>query len=106
MRVAGVWQNDRRFGLQVKVARAEPLPPSGETALIAYLRRVKHVGGARAARLLDRYGDGVLDAIDRDPRAALPLARPQPAPHERGRAVLARAALDAHAAPAAGPARA
>ena len=70
VRVAGVWQNDRRFGPQVKVARAEPLPPSGETALIAYLRRVKHVGGTRAARLLDRYGDGVLDEIDRDPPLA------------------------------------
>jgi exodeoxyribonuclease V alpha subunit len=70
VRVAGVWQDDRRYGLQVKVASAEPLPPSGETALIAYLRRVKHVGGARAARLLERYGDDVLDAVDRDPAAA------------------------------------
>jgi exodeoxyribonuclease V alpha subunit len=70
VRVAGVWQHDRRYGLQVKVSRAEPLPPSGETALIAYLRRVKHVGGVRAARLLERYGDDVLDAIDRDPASA------------------------------------
>jgi exodeoxyribonuclease V alpha subunit len=70
VRVAGVWQDDRRYGLQVKVARAEPLPPSGEAALIAYLRRVKHVGGVRAARLLDRHGEDVLEAIDRDPAAA------------------------------------
>src|SRR5215213_3053439 len=70
VRVAGVWQHDRRYGPQVKVARAEPLPPSGETALIAYLRRVKHIGGTRAARLLERYGDDVLDEIDRDPAAA------------------------------------
>src|SRR4051794_38067398 len=70
VRVAGVWQDDRRYGLQVKVARAEPLAPSGEAALIAYLRRVKHVGGVRAARLLDRYGEDVLEAIDRDPPGA------------------------------------
>src|SRR5215216_5454669 len=70
VRVAGVWQDDRRYGLQVKVSRAEPLPPSGATALIAYLRRVKHVGGVRAARLFDRFGDEVLDAFDRDPAAA------------------------------------
>src|SRR3954447_1325471 len=69
-RVAGVWQDDRRFGLQVKVAVAEPLPPSGEAALMTYLRRVRHVGTTRAARLLDRYGEGVLEAIDRDPRGA------------------------------------
>ncbi|HEX5617135.1 MAG TPA: AAA family ATPase [Solirubrobacteraceae bacterium] len=70
VRVAGVWQDDRRYGLQVKVSRAEPLAPSGEAALIAYLRRVKHVGGVRAARLLDRYGEDVLEAIDRDPAVA------------------------------------
>src|SRR3954470_602465 len=69
-RGAGVWQDDRRFGLQVKVTLAEPLAPAGDTAVLAYLRRVKHVGLTRAARLLDRYGDDVLDAIDRDPRAA------------------------------------
>ena len=70
VRVTGTWQDDRRYGLQVKVAAAEPLAPSGESALIAYLRRVKHVGGARAARLLERYGEDVLDAVDRDPVAA------------------------------------
>src|SRR5919108_226498 len=70
VRVAGVWQDDRRYGLQVKVTTAEPVPPSGEVALVAYLKRVKHVGGVRAARLLDRYGEDVLDAIDRDPGAA------------------------------------
>src|ERR671922_190156 len=53
VRVAGVWQDDRRYGLQVKVTTAEPVPPSGEVALVAYLKRVKHVGGVRAARLLD-----------------------------------------------------
>jgi exodeoxyribonuclease V alpha subunit len=70
VRVAGVWQDDRRFGMQVKVTTAEPLAPSGEAALTAYLVRVKHVGAARAARLLERFGDGVLDVVDRDPPAA------------------------------------
>jgi exodeoxyribonuclease V alpha subunit len=69
-RVAGVWQDDRRFGLQVKVSVAEPLAPAGDAALLTYLRRVHHVGLTRAARLLERYGDDVLDAIDRDPHAA------------------------------------
>src|SRR3954451_22013266 len=69
-RVAGVWQDDRRFGLQVKVAVAEPLAPAGDAALLTYLRRVRHVGLTRAARLLERYGDDVLEAIDQDPHAA------------------------------------
>jgi exodeoxyribonuclease V alpha subunit len=70
VRIAGVWQDDRRFGMQVKVATAEPLPPSGDAALTAYLKRVKHVGPGRAAQLLHRHGDSVLDAIDRDPHGA------------------------------------
>ncbi|HET6549814.1 MAG TPA: AAA family ATPase [Solirubrobacter sp.] len=74
VKIAGVWQDDRRFGMQVKVRLAEPVAPSGEAALLAYLRRVKHVGGARAARLLARYGDRVLDAIDDDPPAAFRTA--------------------------------
>src|SRR5918999_5971210 len=70
VRIAGVWHDDPRYGPQVKVATAEPLGPSGDAALTAYLKRVKHVGGGRAGRLLKRYGDTVLEAIDRDPHAA------------------------------------
>jgi exodeoxyribonuclease V alpha subunit len=74
VRIAGVWQDDRRFGMQIKVATAEPLAPAGDAALTAYLERVKHVGPARAAKLLARYGETVLDAIDRDPHAAFSAA--------------------------------
>ena len=70
VRIDGLWQDDRRYGLQVKVATAEPLAPSGEAALLAYLKRVRHVGSGRAGRLLELYGEGVLDVIDRDPRTA------------------------------------
>ena len=70
VRIEGTWHDDRRFGMQVKVRLAEPVPPSGEEALIAYLKRVKHIGGGRAARLLERYGDGVLGEIDADPGRA------------------------------------
>src|SRR4051794_8162266 len=70
VRIEGVWADDKRFGPQVKVRIAESVPPSGDEALIAYLRRVKHIGIGRAARLLERYGDGVLEAIDDDPGAA------------------------------------
>ncbi len=41
----------------------------------AYLRRVKHVGAARAAQLLERHGEAVLEAIDADPRGAFARAR-------------------------------
>jgi exodeoxyribonuclease V alpha subunit len=70
VRISGEWQDDRRYGLQVKVATAEPLAPIGEAALLVYLKRVRHVGGRRAERLLELYGDDVLEVIDRDPKAA------------------------------------
>src|SRR5215212_1001881 len=69
VQVAGTWQDDKRFGMQVRVRSAQPLAPSGADAVLAYLRRVKHVGPGRAAKLYDRHGDGVLDAIDDGPRA-------------------------------------
>ncbi len=69
--IVGTWVDDRRYGLQIKVTEARPLPPTDIETVIAYLRRVKHVGAKRAAALVDRYGLGdVLDAIDRDPEGA------------------------------------
>jgi exodeoxyribonuclease V alpha subunit len=71
VRVVGTWVDDSRYGRQVKVTEARPLPPSDADATGAYLRRIKHVGSKRATTLIERYGaEGVLDAIDRDPQAA------------------------------------
>src|SRR3954454_2997132 len=72
--IAGTWQDDKRFGMQVRVRTAQPLQPSGADGMLAYLRRVKHVGPGRAAKLYDRHGDDVLNAIDDDPRAAFKAA--------------------------------
>jgi exodeoxyribonuclease V alpha subunit len=70
-RVLGTWVDDSRYGRQVKVSEARPLPPQDPQTLIGYLRRVKHVGAKRAAELVARFGpEGVLDAIDDDPAAA------------------------------------
>jgi exodeoxyribonuclease V alpha subunit len=69
--VVGTWVDDRRFGLQVKVSEARPLPPANADMLVAYLRRVKHVGAKRAAALVERYGtERALPEIDRDPGGA------------------------------------
>ncbi|MDA0181267.1 AAA family ATPase [Solirubrobacter phytolaccae] len=70
VRVVGVWHDDKRYGPQVKVQIAESVPPSGEEALLAYLKRVRHVGAKRASNLLERYGEHVLEAIDEDPGLA------------------------------------
>ncbi len=70
-RILGAWVDDSRYGPQVKVAQARPLPPQDLETLVGYLRRIKHIGAKRAVELVDRFGPAeVLDAIDRDPPAA------------------------------------
>ena len=50
VRVEGTWRHDKRYGPQVRVASAEPVGPSGEAALTAYLRaRPARGQGARRA---------------------------------------------------------
>jgi exodeoxyribonuclease V alpha subunit len=69
--VVGTWVDDRRYGMQVKVSQAHPLPPADAEAVAIYLRRVTHVGSRRAARLIERYGAAeVMAAIDRDAEGA------------------------------------
>jgi exodeoxyribonuclease V alpha subunit len=68
--VTGAWVRDPRFGLQLKVSEARPLPPSGVEAAVVYLRRVRHIGRRRARELAERFGDDVIEAIERDPAAA------------------------------------
>ena len=74
-RVVGTWVDDSRYGPQIKVTEAHPLPPSDTESLKALLMRVKHVGPKRAERLVERFGaDGVLDALDSDPVRAFAAA--------------------------------
>jgi exodeoxyribonuclease V alpha subunit len=68
--VTGTWVRDPRYGPQVRVREAHPLAPTDEGALVAYLRRVRHVGPRRAAALYAPHGEHVLSAIDADPRGA------------------------------------
>jgi exodeoxyribonuclease V alpha subunit len=74
-RVLGAWVDHSRYGRQVKVSEAHPLPPSDAETVKALLRRVKHVGPKRADRLVEMYGPtGAIDALDRDPQAAFAAA--------------------------------
>jgi exodeoxyribonuclease V alpha subunit len=71
VRIVGDWVDDSRYGRQVKVSEARPLPPEDPAALTSYLRRIKHVGARRAEELVARFGpDRVLDVIDADPEHA------------------------------------
>ena len=71
VRIVGDWVDDSRYGRQVKVSEARPLPPEDPAALTGYLRRIKHVGASRAEKLVARFGpERVLDVIDADPAHA------------------------------------
>jgi exodeoxyribonuclease V alpha subunit len=73
--VRGEWVDDSRYGPQVKVSQANPLPPADEESVTLYLKRVKHVGAKRAARLIEQFGAaGALEAVDADPHRALRAA--------------------------------
>jgi len=65
--VSGDWQTHSRYGRQLKARGALPLDPADRAGRIAYLTSLHHIGPARAERLLDEHGEGVLGAIAADP---------------------------------------
>ena len=98
VRIDGLWQDDRRYGLQVKVATAEPLAPVGR-------RRAARVPEAGAARR-ERAGRPAARVVRRGcpgrhrprPTRRLPQARPRPGTRRGGGQVLGRPALEPSAA--------
>ncbi len=65
--VAGDWQTHSRYGRQLKARGALPLDPADREGRVAYLTSLRHIGPARAERLVDEHGEGVLGAIAADP---------------------------------------
>src|SRR6476620_8592740 len=69
--VGGEWRTHAKHGRQFHVERTLARGPVSEPAVLGYLQTIKHVGPRGAAHLLDVFGAGVLDAIDRDPSGVL-----------------------------------
>jgi exodeoxyribonuclease V alpha subunit len=65
--VSGDWQTHARYGRQLRARGALPLDPADREGQIAYLTTLRHIGPARAERLVDEHGEGVLGAIAADP---------------------------------------
>jgi exodeoxyribonuclease V alpha subunit len=65
--VSGDWQTHSKYGRQLKARGALPLDPADREGRIAYLTTLRHIGPARAERLVDEHGEGVLGAIAADP---------------------------------------
>ncbi|HET7054760.1 MAG TPA: ATP-dependent RecD-like DNA helicase [Solirubrobacterales bacterium] len=68
--VSGDWQTHSRYGRQLKARGALPLDPADRAGQIAYLTSLRHIGPARAERLVDEHGETVLGAIAADPEGA------------------------------------
>ncbi len=65
--VSGEWQTHSRYGRQLRAQGAVPVDPADRAGQIAYLTSLRHIGPARAERLLEEHGEGVLGAIAADP---------------------------------------
>jgi exodeoxyribonuclease V alpha subunit len=65
--VSGEWQTHSRYGRQLRAQGALPLDPADREGRVAYLTSLRHIGPARAERLVDEHGEGVLAAIAADP---------------------------------------
>jgi exodeoxyribonuclease V alpha subunit len=65
--VSGDWQTHNRYGRQLRAQGALPLDPADREGQVAYLTSLRHIGPARAERLVDEHGEGVLAKIAADP---------------------------------------
>lgn len=66
--VSGEWQTHSRYGRQLRARGALPLDPTDREGQVAYLTSLRHIGPARAERLVEEHGEGVLAAIAADPQ--------------------------------------
>lgn len=73
--VSGDWQTHSRYGRQLRAQGALPLDPADRAGRIAYLTTLRHIGPARAERLVDEHDEGVLGAIAADPEGVLGALR-------------------------------
>jgi exodeoxyribonuclease V alpha subunit len=69
--VEGAWREHPKFGRQLHVEQVRVGAPTSTDALLAILESVTHVGPKGAAWLLERHGEQVLEAVDRDPGTRL-----------------------------------
>jgi exodeoxyribonuclease V alpha subunit len=73
--VSGEWQTHSRYGRQLRARGAMPIDPADREGQIAYLTSLRHIGPARAERLVDEHGETVLQAIAADPTAVFGALR-------------------------------
>ena len=69
-RIAGQWADHPKYGPQVQATLGYELDPDDADGTRKYLLTIRGVGKTRAAALIERHGDDLFEAVDRDPEAA------------------------------------
>ncbi len=65
--VSGDWQNHSTYGRQLRAQRAMPMDPEDRKGRVAYLKSLRHIGSARAERLVEEHGEEVMVEIAANP---------------------------------------
>jgi exodeoxyribonuclease V alpha subunit len=73
--VSGDWQNHATYGRQLRAQRAVPMDPEDRAGRIAYLTSLRHIGPARAERLVEEHGEEVMAEIAANPARAFGALR-------------------------------
>jgi exodeoxyribonuclease V alpha subunit len=73
LRVTGSWATHPKYGRQFQVETAERIMPATVNGIRRYLAsgQIKGVGGVLATRLVDAFGEQVLDILDSEPEKLL-----------------------------------
>lgn len=73
--VSGDWQNHATYGRQLYAQRAVPMDPEDRAGRVAYLTSLRHIGPARAERLVEEHGEEVMAEIAANPAKAFGALR-------------------------------
>lgn len=73
--VTGAWRTHATHGRQLVAEAAQETDPVTEKGIIGYLVRIPGIGPGRARALYQAHGQGVFDALDRDPGVSFPRCR-------------------------------
>jgi len=73
LRITGRWVRHPRYGRQVTIESYEVIPPRTVDGIARYLGSglIKGVGREMARRIVDKFGEGTLDIIDKRPARLL-----------------------------------
>ncbi len=69
IRVHGVWEENPRWGMQLRVLHWEYASPAGREGLVRFLGGgfISGIGPAFAARMVEHFGERTLEIIEREP---------------------------------------